>query len=504
MEELPKLRKPAAALLLGAAVMSSTLFAAVNIPLDSWVYPAIDTLEAAGLIDTGHLGLRPFSRRKAARLVLEAQGIAEQRGDGRFAGLLDRLRREFAFETAELEAGTAMNYFRPAHDAYLAYTVINSASPPENRAGRPYAEGANIHTGFSLDFQKAPFSGRLRWELHWLEGKGDAPADVSSRFEEASLKITRGRWFTEIGRQSLWWGPGRHGSLLLSNNAPPFDLLRIAAEDPFMLPGVFSKLGLITAEMFITRLEKERFVPEPYLMGMRLTAKPTQNLEIGLHRTIMFGGEGRDVTWKTLWDLLLAIGENEPDGPGNQLASAYWRYRVPHPTAPFEFYGEFGGEDHTDPAYFTRPALIAGLYFPAIGPVGRLDLRLEYADTYMGGHQGNKRVWYTHGIYRSGYTYKGHIIGHHAGTDARDWYLELGCRAGENARLWLAADAEVRELYEPFPEERFQLSLGAEWRPSAETSVAASYMREWIRNYEYTEGEKRSGGRFELAARIQF
>ena len=120
--------------------------------------------------------------------------------------------------------------------------------------------------------------------------------------------------------------------------------------------------------------------------------------------------------------IVTSRGENEPDGPSNQLAAVDWRLTVPWRTQPFEFYGEFGGEDEAGYG-FSRQAIVLGLYLPRLGPSALFDLRVEYGDTYMTGHRGHDRVWYTHGVYASGYTYEGRIIGHHAGTD---FHLAVG------------------------------------------------------------------------------
>jgi len=41
----------------------------VNVPLDSWVYGALDRLEGYGLIDSALSGTKPYSRLEVARLL---------------------------------------------------------------------------------------------------------------------------------------------------------------------------------------------------------------------------------------------------------------------------------------------------------------------------------------------------------------------------------------------------------------------------------------------------
>ena len=46
------------------------------VPLDSWVYPAMERLAAFGYIKTASLGIRPWTRMECARLVGEAAELA--------------------------------------------------------------------------------------------------------------------------------------------------------------------------------------------------------------------------------------------------------------------------------------------------------------------------------------------------------------------------------------------------------------------------------------------
>ena len=48
------------------------------IPIESWIYPAIERLALAGYIQTAFAGLRPWTRMESARLVEEAQAVAER------------------------------------------------------------------------------------------------------------------------------------------------------------------------------------------------------------------------------------------------------------------------------------------------------------------------------------------------------------------------------------------------------------------------------------------
>ena len=76
--------------------------ASTYVPLDSWVYPAIDRLAALGYIQTDFTGLRPWTRMECARLVMEAdERAASDESNSESAGLYRSLTREFALELRE-------------------------------------------------------------------------------------------------------------------------------------------------------------------------------------------------------------------------------------------------------------------------------------------------------------------------------------------------------------------------------------------------------------------
>jgi hypothetical protein len=82
-----------------------------------------------------------------------------------------------------------------------------------------------------------------------------------------------------------------------------------------------------------------------------------------------------------------------------------------------ELYGEYGGEDEAGMRP-SKPALLAGLEWG----YRELKLTIEQANNHL---QRFPDVWYHHSVYTSGYTYRGQIIGHHMGSDAKDLYLRL-------------------------------------------------------------------------------
>src|SRR5947209_135963 len=80
------------------------------VPLDSWVYPAMDRLAALGYLPTASMGMRPWTRLECARLVRKtdsavASAVPSTSMSNESLSLIENLRAELAPELGEL-AGT--------------------------------------------------------------------------------------------------------------------------------------------------------------------------------------------------------------------------------------------------------------------------------------------------------------------------------------------------------------------------------------------------------------
>ncbi len=287
----------------------------------------------------------------------------------------------------------------------------------ENHWGDQIFDGPNLQTSLYSRFSIGrSFSAVLM------------PTQVSPRegrdlfFRKAYLRFEFWNVALKIGRDALWWGPGRHGALLVSNNAFPFDLIHIGSTTPFSLPGFLAWLGNFEVESFLTRLEENRDFSNVRLLGLRLVYRPRAEIIIGVSRITMFGGEGRpDLSPVDFGRLYFSDPNRSGKFEVNELGGVDLRLLLPIgkilPGHGLELYGEYGGEDE---AGFrpSKPALLVGLEWLYEGR----RVIIEYANNHVSGFPD---VWYHHTVYTSGYTYRDNIIGHHMGTDARDLYLRV-------------------------------------------------------------------------------
>ena len=70
------------------------------VPLDSWVYPALERLAAFGYIKTAFIGLKPWTRIECAQSVEQAGEAVDASEDSErdLTDLGSRLPEEFAYE----------------------------------------------------------------------------------------------------------------------------------------------------------------------------------------------------------------------------------------------------------------------------------------------------------------------------------------------------------------------------------------------------------------------
>ena len=160
------------------------------VPLDSWVYPALDRLAGFGLVDSGFAGMRPWTRRECARLLSEAENSPayEAHDNEVTAGIVAALEREFrpemegaddagggAFRVESVYSRTGYISGTPLRDGYhFAQTQINDF-------GRPYGGGWNNVTGFSTFATRRPLGELFPWRMaEFIRLAGAAPGGAAN------------------------------------------------------------------------------------------------------------------------------------------------------------------------------------------------------------------------------------------------------------------------------------------------------------------------------------
>jgi membrane-associated phospholipid phosphatase len=397
-----------------------------NVPLDSWIYPALERLAALGYVPTEILGLRPWTRLECARQVMEAQEqLVDAEAPREAAELYDALAGEFAQEIQL--AGGESNLQAQVESVYARSMAVSGSPLTDNQHfgetvlndyGRPFQRGFNSVVGSSAWTAAGPFVVYVRGEhqsapsapslspaaLDFISSVDGLPANppampvaAISRFRllDAYVGMTVDNWQLSFGRQSLWWGPGEEGAMLFTNNAEPLNkMFRISRVSPFRLPSVLGFFGDIRMEAFLGQVAGQEFINnsvvggtsglqgqygeslerQPFLSGGKISFKFTPNLEISASKTTLYGGPGNPLTLKTLYKSTFGI---HSDGyqSGDGRAGLDFTYRLPRLRNWLSVYGDALQEDEISPV--NRPykaAFQSGLYLAKLPRLGKLDL----------------------------------------------------------------------------------------------------------------------------------
>jgi hypothetical protein len=450
----------------------SSNMASTYVPIESWIYPAIERLALAGYIQTAFAGLRPWTRMESARLVAEAQEQQadldpEEVPDEQMNLLMRDLAREFRAELrqrdGECNRQAAIDSIdwrstaiagAPLTDGYhFAQTLTNDY-------GRPYGQGANIYTGISGHAASGPFAAYLRVELQRTVPGPMTPSSADAAIAAADFTPTaaagpvsgfvRGRVLEgyvsytfhdnqfSFGKQALWWGPGKGGPLLFSNNAEPITMLRYDRVSPIELPGFGRWLGPIRTQFFIGRLSGQQFVhvgsqalgqsgvslgDQPFIHGQKFSFKPSPDLEFSVSRTTIFAGAGAPFTTKSFLRSLFSTSSAAPgpNDPGDRRVDVDVQYTIPKLHDLLKLYVDTFTDDELFPlAYPTHSAWSPGFYVARLPHLPHMDFR---AEGYLTPRRSFPGFYYFNVHYLSGYTNDRQLLGSWIGRESNGYQL---------------------------------------------------------------------------------
>ena len=461
----------------GEKTRNANYMASPYVPLDSWIYPALQRLIALGYMQSNMLGMRPWTRMACARMLEEAG--EKLQNDGMEAGEAGKIYRtltnEFAPEVGRLDG--APNVGARVDSVYTRVTGISGAPLRDgyhfgqtivNDYGRPYWTGVNNVTGVSADAELGPVAFSFQGEYQHAPAMPSDPPSVLSAIGAADQTPPLANGMTEVnrfqllnstvslninnlqftfGEQSQWLGPGEAGPLLLSNNAAPFPAFKIEDVSPHKIPGFSRILGPFRAEFFIGQVSGQRWEfctvptcdsypgypgvvgpnisPQPFIQGEKISFQPTPNLEFGMGFTAMFGGPGLPVTFGNFFRTFYVHSSNAANNPGKRTSAADITYRVPGLRNWLTFYMDSLVVDEFSPIGSTRANVNPGIYMAQIPKVPRMELRAEGINESMTNEFAPGFVYYDLRRYRSGYTNDGNLLASWIG------------RAGRGGQGWL-------------------------------------------------------------------
>jgi hypothetical protein len=448
----------------------------VYVPLDSWVYPALDRLRGLGYADTAFLGLRPWTRRSIQRILDQTAQAGGMEKNPQAVEILASLERDFGPEdeyASDLTYGCEGIYTRlqgigglTLRDSFhLGQTLVNDY-------GRPYQPGFNTVDGASGSVQYGRFSLYARGEYqHAPSAAGYSPALVATlsnidnvplatnpvqatipagpigatddfRILEANLSYRILNHQISFGKSDHWFAPTVGGAFLYSNNAENIYAFQIDRTEPLFIPLLSNLIGPIRYDFFVGSLKGHTDPNDPWLHVEKINFKPTANVEFGFERSVIWGGKGHEpINIKSFLRSFFSTTsggalKNTPQDPGARFSSFDFSWRLPWLNHWLTLYTDSMIHDDINPIDAPRHAGVRpGLYLSRFPGIPRLDLRFEGVNTdpetsrSVGGG-----YLYAEGIQVQGYTNKGYIMGDAIG------------REGQGGQAWLTYHLSPLEM----------------------------------------------------------
>jgi hypothetical protein len=461
----------------GEKTRNPSYMASPYVPIDSWIYPALQRLIALGYMQSNMLGMRPWTRMACAQMLEEAG--EKLQNDGVEAGEAGKIYRtltnEFATEVARLDGAANVGarvdsvYTRmtgisgtPLRDGYnFGQTIINDY-------GRPYWTGFNNVTGVTADAEVGPVAFSFQGEYQHAPAMPSDPPQVLAAIAAANLtpplpngtatanqfQLINSAVLLNIdnvqfsfGEQSQWLGPGEAGPLLMSNNAAPFPAFKIDDVEPHKIPGLSRILGPARAEFFLGQLSGQQWEyctvptcqsypgypgvvgpnisPQPFIHGEKISFQPTPNFEFGMGITAMFGGPGLPVTFGNFFRTYYIHSPNAANNPGKRISAADFTYRIPGLRNWLTVYLDSLVVDEVSPIGSTRANVNPGFYMPQFPKIPKLQLRAEGINESTTTEFVPGFVYFDQRRYLSGYTNDANLLASWIG------------RAGRGGQAWL-------------------------------------------------------------------
>lgn len=435
--------------------ISANPFPPINIPLDSWVYPAISRLETLQAFEgnsTIALNTTPLTRFEVASLIntvlsnLQKEKVELKQAD---LLLMDKLVKEFQTELLVLDLDNLnpestskiepyftqkMNLFYPEN---INLQKLNLLSELGAKVSTTTSENTALYLNILAHTEgEPPFQVQIKQAYVNLS----LPSFKITISDNASFlpdSIGISDFSLLVGRDYMRWGPGYQGSLMLSDNSPAFDMFRYSGTIDLNNSG--ESLAKISFTKFFSLLdtldEQNR-----YFSGQRLEYKPIPALTLGLTETVIISEDSSILFYNPIpfippyYATWWITGIFEPQEVNCNIALD----AEINLTQKIKLYGEWMVDDFIftprNNPFPNRTGFLAGAYFADPLDSCNTDFRIEY--THI-----NNYVYFPRHSWQD-YLYQGEYIGHSLGPDADQLYLEITHHLSDRLNLSLSYNQE--------------------------------------------------------------
>ncbi len=493
------------------------------VPMDSWIYPALDRLHSLGYIDSAFLGLRPWTRLSIAHMLEQSADRIDtdtnnDEAKSIYLAVLQEVQPDIDNAT-ELNHphGTLESVYTnlrgitgtPLRDSYhLGQSIIDDY-------GRPYEGGFNNYSGFSAyatagrfslyfrgEYQHAPsaagYSAALATLLSNIDEipiasnpvqdtipEGPIASANYARILEANFSYHLLGHEVSFGKSDHWMGPDQGASMLWSDNAEDIYDFEINRVEPLRIPLLSRLTGPFRYDFFVGSLKGHTDPNDPWVHVEKVSFKPYRDLEFGFDRMVIWGGKDHEpITLHTFLKSFFSVQnvsgaeKFSRSDPGARFGTFDFDWRLPHLQKWITLYTDSLVHDDVSPVSAPRRSGVhPGIYLAQFPGLHQMDLRVEGANTEPPSHSSPNGIPIDDGIFlywevvqRQGPTNKGFLP---------DW---VG-RQGKGGQAWLT--------YHLSPQEDIQFmyrnaKASAQFIPGGTTQndFAVSVRKRFARDYE--------------------
>jgi membrane-associated phospholipid phosphatase len=476
-----------------------------NVPMDSWIYPALERLGAMGFVPGQNSAIRPWTRQECRRQLRIAEELVEQK-DAFGPSLLAQAHLLITDLHAELESEPIYYESLSLESVYARYGTIAGPALIDsyhfgqtwwNDFGRPLGRGSSAIAGFSFRAHDGRFFFYDRQELQHSPGNpAETPAvnqlinkldhlgpndpeilpiPQRSAFEhQGAIELYGGIAFAgnslSLGKQELYWGPTTMGPIAFSSNAEPTYNLRFESTRPHPLP-IFPSIGTYRFDIVLGKLSGHKYPDRPWYNGQKADFNFGDNLEISFTRWSVFWGVGHPITFHSFKQNVFSFNSTgsgaggEGSGiygdradPGDRKSNFDFTWRLPFLSKIVTLYADAYSDDDPSPIDAPRRAVWnPGIYFARLPFLQHMDLRVEAVSSEGLAHDYGGEHFFINDQYLDSNTNKGFLLGNAIGRDGRAiegrssyWFsartrVEAGYRQNKISAIYLPGGGTITD-----------------------------------------------------------
>lgn len=399
----------------------------LNVPIEHWSSSVLDRFEVKGRIGLLPIS-RPWNREIVKKSVSRQVGgmssgdywLFEKLKEDFIDGLWEKRKRKYAdkpafvFDSGQEHAGVDLNFFQEVNskkdNSTKGFTEMNLSGLGEHHSGFAFEEAMrfNHEGGFKKDDTIFSRVGVRTWR--------GGTASVDRAYFAMRLPIFGIRM--EVGRDNQWWGPGRKGTLIVSNNSH-FDMISISG-----------KFNRFRGYFFASVIDN---VKQKYISGHRIVLEVPLRTQVGISEVVVYQGRNPEPIYlNPLIPYYLA--------QHNLFSDDNILWSVDFSSIPFyglKLYGEILIDDYQyeqNPPAPNKLGYLGGLYFIDPLYVNGLDFRIEYTRI--------NRWVYSHRESSNVYINEGKYIGHWLGPDSDLLFFKISNKAIKKLAIELSYEIE--------------------------------------------------------------